>query len=84
MRKLSKKIIITGSNGLIGSEAVLHFDRNGFHVLGIDNNMRADFFGPKGDTTWNLRRLQNQTNHFEHHDLDIRDRGAILDIFKYN
>ncbi|HDZ27388.1 MAG TPA: NAD-dependent epimerase/dehydratase family protein, partial [Candidatus Aminicenantes bacterium] len=82
MRKLSKKIIITGSNGLIGSEAVLHFDRKGFHVLGIDNNMRADFFGPKGDTTWNLRRLQNQTNHFEHHDLDIRDRGAILDIFK--
>lgn len=82
MRKPTKKIIITGSNGLIGSEAVLHFDRKGFHVLGIDNNMRADFFGPKGDTTWNLRRLQSQTTHFEHHNLDIRDRDAILEIFK--
>jgi CDP-paratose 2-epimerase len=82
MTKSSKKVLITGSSGLIGSEAVTHFDRQGYYVLGIDNNMRADFFGAKGDTTWNLHRLQNQTHHFEHYDLDIRNRTAILDFFK--
>jgi CDP-paratose 2-epimerase len=78
MARRSRRVLVTGSSGLIGSEAVAHFDRNGDHVLGIDNNMRADFFGPKGDTTWNLRRLRAETKHFEHHDLDIRDRGAVL------
>jgi CDP-paratose 2-epimerase len=46
------RILITGSNGLIGSEAVEYFGRRGHAVHGIDNNMRADFFGPQGDTTW--------------------------------
>lgn len=83
--KSVKRVLVTGSSGLIGSEAVLYFDRKGYKVLGLDNNMRADFFGPKGDTTWNLRRLQKQTRHFEHHNLDIRNREAILDFFKtYN
>jgi CDP-paratose 2-epimerase len=71
-------VLVTGSSGLIGSEAVVHFDRRGARVLGIDNNMRADFFGPKGDTTWNLCRLRAQTRRFEHHALDIRDRAAVL------
>jgi CDP-paratose 2-epimerase len=74
----SRRVLVTGSSGLIGSEAVEHFDRLGDHVLGIDNNMRADFFGPKGDTTWNLRRLRANTRRFEHHALDIRDRAAVL------
>ena len=47
------KVLVTGSAGLIGSEAVEFFDRLGFDVHGVDNNMRADFFGPGGDTTWN-------------------------------
>lgn len=79
---MTQSILITGSSGLIGSEAVLHFDRRGYRVLGIDNNMRADFFGPKGDTTWNLRRLQSQTRNFEHYDLDIRDRAGIIGFVK--
>lgn len=79
---MAKKVLITGSSGLIGSEAVVYFDRQGYSVLGIDNNMRANFFGPKGDTTWNLRRLLKMTRHFEHYDLDIRDRVAMLDFFK--
>jgi CDP-paratose 2-epimerase len=78
MERRSRRVLVTGSSGLIGSEAVEHFDGLGDHVLGIDNNMRADFFGPKGDTTWNLRRLLAETRHFEHHALDIRDRGAVL------
>jgi CDP-paratose 2-epimerase len=52
------KVLITGSSGLIGSEAVLRFDREGYKVFGIDNNMRRVFFGPAGDTTWNLERLR--------------------------
>lgn len=82
MAKLSKRVLITGSSGLIGSEAVLYFDQQGYRVFGIDNNMRADFFGPKGDTTWNLQRLQSKTRLFEHYDLDIRNRVVILDFFK--
>ena len=48
----SKNILITGSSGLIGSEAVEHYCRKGWRVTGVDNNMRADFFGPGGDTRW--------------------------------
>jgi CDP-paratose 2-epimerase len=76
------KILITGSAGLIGSEAVSQFDLKGHEVLGIDNNMRADFFGPKGDTSWNLKRLKENSKSYSHFDLDIRDRQAILDFFK--
>ncbi|MCF6289775.1 MAG: NAD-dependent epimerase/dehydratase family protein [Desulfobacterales bacterium] len=76
----SKKLIITGSSGLIGSEAAAYFDTLGWKVHGVDNNMRADFFGPDGDTTWNLKRLQASCNNFTHHHLDIRDRGAVLKL----
>lgn len=75
------KILITGSSGLIGSEAVAYFDALGHDVYGIDNNMRMDFFGPKGDTRWNLQRLLGVTRHFRHFDLDIRNREAILAFF---
>ncbi len=75
------QILITGSSGLIGSEAVVFFDRMGFAVTGVDNNMRADFFGPKGDTTWNLQRLVNECKHFQHETLDIRDREAMQSLF---
>lgn len=77
-----KTLVVTGSSGLIGSESVLHFDARGWKVLGVDNNMRADFFGPDGDTSWNLRRIKAATRHFAHHDLDIRDRRAVLEFFE--
>jgi CDP-paratose 2-epimerase len=73
-------VLITGSSGLIGSEAVTYFDGKGWRVVGVDNNMRADFFGPKGDTTWNLKRLQAVTKDFQHSNLDIRDRAACLKL----
>lgn len=76
------KVLVTGSSGLIGSEAVTHFDAEGHPVFGMDNNMRRDFFGPQGDTLWNLERLRRTTRHFTHCDLDIRDRQNILDLFK--
>jgi CDP-paratose 2-epimerase len=76
------KILVTGSSGLIGSEAVEHYDRLGHQVVGIDNNMRREFFGPPGDTTWNLARLKKATKHFTALDIDIRDRAAINSLFE--
>jgi CDP-paratose 2-epimerase len=80
MAAAAMKILVTGSSGLIGSEAVEHFARRGHIVHGIDNNMRADFFGPGGDTSWRQRQLQALRN-FQHHAIDIRNRAAILDLF---
>jgi CDP-paratose 2-epimerase len=77
-----KIILVTGSSGLIGSEAVEYFDRQGCHLVGVDNNMRRVFFGEPGDTTWNLNRLKSTTSHFDHHDLDIRNRDGIFALFK--
>jgi len=76
------KVLVTGSSGLIGSEAVAHFDREGHQVFGADNNMRREFFGPAGDTLWNLERLKQSTRRFTHLTLDIRDREKVLDLFK--
>ena len=76
------KVLITGSSGLIGSEAVAYYDRDGHEVHGIDNNMRREFFGPQGDTRWNLERLRQGTKKFTHHELDIRNRAGMLDLFK--
>jgi CDP-paratose 2-epimerase len=72
-----KTALVTGSSGLIGSEMVSFLDERGWAVHGVDNNMRADFFGPHGDTTWNLERLRRTTRRFTHHDLDVRDREGI-------
>ena len=76
------KVLITGSSGLIGSEAVTYYDRRGDQVHGVDNNMRQEFFGPAGDTRWNLERLRRETKQFTHHDLDIRDRARMDDLFR--
>lgn len=77
-------VLVTGSSGLIGSEAVEYFDRQGHRVVGVDNNMRREFFGPEGDTTWNLERLRQVTRRFEHHDADIRDRERMRRLFREN
>jgi CDP-paratose 2-epimerase len=75
------KVLVTGSSGLIGSEAVEHFDRQGHDVFGLDNNMRRVFFGPAGDTLWNLERLKNSAKRFTHAAIDIRDRAALEGLF---
>jgi CDP-paratose 2-epimerase len=77
-------ILVTGSSGLIGSEAVEHFDRQGHKLIGVDNNMRRVFFGDSGDTTWNLERLRRCTRNFTHYNIDIRDRTALEDLFRAN
>src|SRR5262245_3374006 len=77
-----RSLLVSGSSGLIGSEVVDYFCKLGWKVDGIDNNMRADFFGPAGDTRWNLRRLQAAHASFRHHDLDIRDRAGLEALVK--
>jgi CDP-paratose 2-epimerase len=74
-----KTLLVTGSSGLIGSEVVTHFCDAGWSVHGIDNNQRADFFGPQGDTRWNQGRLlAKYPKQFQHHELDIRNREGVL------
>lgn len=77
-----KKLLVTGSSGLIGSEAVLFFDRMGWEVIGIDNNMRRDFFGPDGDTARNLAHVRAHARRFLHCPLDVRDRAAVTELVR--
>ncbi len=78
MRK--KHALVTGSCGLVGSEISLYLARRGYSVSGIDNNQRAVFFGPDGDTSKSRRRLQATITDYEHLDVDVRDRKQILDL----
>ena len=77
-----RRMLVTGSSGLIGSEVCGYFSANGWQIHGVDNNGRATFFGPPGDTRWNQRRLQAELKHFRHHEVDIRDRPKVLALIK--
>jgi CDP-paratose 2-epimerase len=79
---MNKKLLVTGSSGLIGSEVCKHFDELGWEIHGIDNNQRAIFFGPSGDTRWNQNRLETSLHRFFHHEVDIRDRIGLIDLVK--
>ncbi|MGW0766161.1 NAD-dependent epimerase/dehydratase family protein [Streptomyces sp. NPDC002676] len=75
--------VVTGSAGLIGSEAVRRFARLGLDVVGIDNDMRSRFFGPEASTAWNVRRLSADLGGaYTHHDADVRDRDAMAALFR--
>lgn len=72
------KLLVTGSSGLIGSEVCMHFSKLGWEIHGVDNDQRAVFFGPQGDTRWNQQRLQRLIPGFVHHEIDIRDRERMI------
>lgn len=76
------RLLVTGSGGLIGSEVVSFFSTRDWEVVGIDNNMRADFFGKGGDTQWNVERLKNKYPNYSHYDIDIRDRASVIAFIK--
>ncbi len=78
---MNKRIIVTGSSGLIGGEMVGYFSELGYTIHGIDNNQRKEFFGEQGDTKWNRDRLQKKYADYIHYDIDIRDRVSVLDLF---
>jgi CDP-paratose 2-epimerase len=74
--------VITGSNGLIGSEAAMHFGALGLEIAGMDNNMREVFFGVDGSTAANRTRLETALGHnYVHYDVDVRNRSEIEGIF---
>src|SRR4029453_13997937 len=75
--KVLGMILVTGASGLIGSEVFLYFHSRGHRIHGVDNNQRAVFFGPQGDTRWNQHRLERELKGFVHHELDIRDRAGV-------
>jgi CDP-paratose 2-epimerase len=78
---MPKTLLVTGSSGLIGSEVCAYFARElGYSVNGVDNNQRAVFFGPQGDTRWNQERLVRELKGFQHFELDVRDRAGVLDL----
>jgi CDP-paratose 2-epimerase len=72
-----KTAIITGSAGLIGAETCRYFARQGFRIVGIDNDMRGYFFGPEASTAWSRRQLEAELPNFQQFDADIRDIAAI-------
>lgn len=75
-----KKLLVTGSSGLIGSAVCSFFDQNGFEIHGLDNNQRAVFFGEQGDTRWNQQRLSETLSNFNHHEIDIRNREGLIKL----
>lgn len=75
-------VIVTGSSGLIGSEAARFFHGQGFEVVGVDNNMRQYFFGADGSVNWNTAQLKKELKRFTHIDADIRDFEAMKKIFE--
>ena len=77
-----RTIIVTGSAGLIGSETVRRFAGDGARVIGIDNDMRAEFFGVEASTKKTRDDLIANVRGYEHHDLDIRDAAAVMALFK--
>jgi CDP-paratose 2-epimerase len=79
---MKRILLVTGSNGLIGSEMVSYFHQLGWTVHGVDNNMRAEFFGPQGDTRWNQKRLLEEFRGFVHHELDVRDRAGLSTLVR--
>jgi CDP-paratose 2-epimerase len=76
-----KICLITGSAGLIGSEAVKFFSSRFDLIIGIDNNLRQYFFGEGGSTEWNKNRLQDNFPNYRHYPTDIRDVPALEKLF---
>jgi len=77
-----KIVVVTGSAGLIGSEAVRHFCAQGCTVVGIDNDMRRTFFGPEASTDWSRQRLiADLGDDYVHESIDIRDTAAVERVF---
>src|SRR5437899_12817992 len=74
-------VIVTGSAGLIGSETCKKFHAEGFDVVGIDNDMRATFFGPEASTAATRERLCASLKRYSHESFDIRDRDAVDGLF---
>src|SRR6202040_270580 len=76
--------VITGSAGLIGAEAAGSFAAKGLDIVGIDNDMRREFFGEEASTIWSRQRLEAELMGYRHCDIDIRDQSGVRDLFDPN
>lgn len=76
-----RRVVITGSDGLIGSEAVKYYSNLGYEIIGIDNNSRKKFFGKDASVLWNRAQLKKEVPNYRHLNLDIRNRKAINSLF---
>ena len=74
-------VLITGSCGLVGSEAAIFFSKKGFEILGVDNNARKFFFGPDGDISWIKKSLKKKIKNYNHYNIDIRNYNSLKRIF---
>ena len=74
--------LITGSNGLVGSESVNFFSKKGFDIIGIDNNLREFFFGKDGSTSWVKKKIKKEIKQYSHYNVDIRSYQSLEKIFK--
>lgn len=79
---MPKKALVTGSAGLIGSESVKFFAEKGFDIVGVDNDMRAYFFGKEASTFWNKQILEKKYKNYKHYNIDIRDQEKLQKLFK--
>ena len=74
--------VITGSAGLIGAEAARFFAEKGLDIVGVDNDMRRQFFGEEASTAWNRQRFETELKAYRHYDMDIRDQNAVSRLFE--
>ena len=75
-------VLITGSNGLVGSESVSFFSKKGFDVIGLDNNLRSFFFGKQASTLWVKNKLLKENKRYKHRNIDIRNYSKLEKIFQ--
>ncbi len=75
-------VLVTGSAGLVGAETVRQCSSSGYIVIGVDNNMRATFFGPEASTQWSVQHLQSTCPGYLHHEIDIRDKDRMEKLFQ--
>jgi CDP-paratose 2-epimerase len=74
-------VVVSGSGGLVGSEAARFYAERADRVVGLDNDMRSRFFGPEASTSWAIQRLQDSFDNYQHHGVDIRDSPTINRLF---
>lgn len=79
---MKRTALVTGSAGLVGSECVRFFSKKGFKIIGIDNDMRKNFFGKEASVVWNKKLLLDEVKDYVHHDIDIRDEKAMERLFR--
>jgi CDP-paratose 2-epimerase len=75
-------VVVSGSGGLVGSETARFYAGQASQVVGIDNDMRARFFGPEASTDWAVKQLRESLDNYVHHGIDIRDARAVDSVFR--